>query len=161
PCCGVRRGEVVESRGVAMQVEHNRDETPRRRPTPRTPLSRPLLVLGVTVGLVLVALGAGTGAAKSKPGEIQAVSPPAVEPTEFNGDVRKLKSVAVRTRGDFEGKVPKSKKHPPGPVVGAPAIPGAPSVPATTQNFSGLGFASMCDNGATLCGAGWPPDPVG
>jgi hypothetical protein len=96
--------------------------------------------------------------AKSNPGEIEAVSPTPVQPVVFTGDVRKLKSVAVRTKGDYEGKLPKPKKSPSGPVVAAPAQ-GVAAMPATTQNFPGLAFAGTC--GADLCGAGWPPDPVG
>ena len=32
-------------------------------------------------------------------------------------------------------------------------------MPSAAQSFAGLGFAGICSG--TLCGAGWPPDPVG
>jgi Bacterial Ig-like domain (group 3) len=112
----------------------------------------------VAAGLLLVVTGASVAGA-ANPGELQAVPLSPVPAKEFGGDVRSLKPVAVKKRHEVELRLPKSNKAPSSPVQAGPATPAAPSMPATLQNFAGLSFIGMC--GATQCGAGWPPDPVG
>ena len=123
---------------------------------------RRVRLLGVVVaaaGLFVLAGVSVAAPAKEKPGDLLAVAPPAVPAKEFRGDVRSLKPVAVKKRREVELRLPRSKKAPSGPVQAGPATPAAPSMPATIQNFAGLSFAGTCSG--TLCGAGWPPDPVG
>ena len=113
----------------------------------------------VAVGLLALAGASVAATAKHTPGEIQAVALPGVSPKHFKGDVRKAKHVPPKKRGDFEPSLPASKKSPSGPVQAGPSAPAGPSMPAATQSFAGLAFAGTCSG--TLCGAGWPPDPVG
>ncbi len=113
----------------------------------------------VAVGLLVLAGASVAATAKHTPGELQAVALPGVSPKHFDGDVRKAKHVPAKKRGNFEVSLPVSNKSPSGPVQAGPSAPAGPSMPTASQNFAGLAFAGTCSG--TLCGAGWPPDPVG
>jgi hypothetical protein len=128
--------------------------------TGRKGSTRGLTLAGLLAALAAVLAVTGSsaaGTAKKRP--LTAVALPAVQPGVFHGDVRSLKPVPVKQRGDFEVHLRKpTRTAPTGPVVAGEATPLAPSMPAATT-FPGLAFAGTC--GEELCGAGWPPDPVG
>ncbi len=114
------------------------------------------MLLTASFAALLVLVGASTGGA-AKPGGLQAVSVPAVQPKEFKGDVRALKPVASKKRAGFEGRLPGRRKAPSGAVsVGSSVV--AAAAPSPSRSFSGVKFADICGSG--LCGAGWPPDTV-
>ena len=142
-----------------MSTGDTQNKAVRRHLARRQGRSR-LIGAAVVAGGLLVLAGASVAAtAKHTPGEIQAVALPGVSPKHFKGDVRKAKNVPPKKRGNFEPSLPASKKSPSGPVQAGPSAPAGPNMPSAAQNFAGLAFAGTCSG--TLCGAGWPPDPVG
>jgi hypothetical protein len=86
-----------------------------------------------------------------------------IKPSEYNGDVRDLPSVAVNFRTqEFEvekpmdpAKLAAGAKASTEPFINVPLAP----MPSPLQNFAGLSFNSVVTGGAA--GAGWPPDVNG
>ncbi|MBS0569836.1 MAG: hypothetical protein JSS28_04470, partial [Proteobacteria bacterium] len=87
-----------------------------------------------------------------------------IYPAQYNGDVRDLPPVYTppeyHTLNDFPTPMPQ-RALPPGGDTNAPQPPPiqyAP-MPATLQNFAGLGYGTAVIGGTA--GGGWPPDTNG
>ena len=86
-----------------------------------------------------------------------------IKPSEYNGDVRDLRSVPVNFRNqEFEvekpmdpAKLAAGAKASTEPFINVPLAP----MPSPLQNFAGLSFNSAVTGGTA--GAGWPPDVNG
>ncbi len=116
------------------------------------------------VGIVAAAMLAfgGSSRAQAGPTSPRISTAPAIVPSEFNGDLRKLPQAftpveRLKIHRPLELEYPYSRNH---KKTALPGAPKAPSVPAPVAPMAGpdLTFTAMDYD---TNGAGWPPDTVG